>query len=72
MGDLLLVLVQTALLVLLAPLWAGIVAAFKARLQMRRGAPVWQRWLDLLKRIHNPAGEVRCQKSSCTPRSARR
>ena len=49
MGDLLLVLAQTALLVLLAPLWAGLVAAFKARLQMRRGAPVWQRWLDIVK-----------------------
>ena len=49
MSDLLLVLVQTALLVLLAPLWAGLVAALKARLQMRRGAPVWQRWRDLVK-----------------------
>jgi formate hydrogenlyase subunit 4 len=49
MGDLLLVVGQTALLVVLAPLWAGLVAAMKARLQMRRGAPVWQRWLDLVK-----------------------
>jgi formate hydrogenlyase subunit 4 len=49
MGDLLLVVGQTVLLVLLAPLWAGLVAAMKARLQMRRGAPIWQRWLDLVK-----------------------
>ena len=49
MRDVLLVVGQTLLLVLLAPLWAGLVAAMKARLQMRRGAPVWQRWNDLLK-----------------------
>jgi formate hydrogenlyase subunit 4 len=49
MGDLLLVIGQTVLLVLLAPLWAGLVAAMKARLQMRHGAPIWQRWLDLVK-----------------------
>lgn len=49
MRDALLVVGQMLLLVLLAPLWAGLVAALKARLQMRRGAPVWQRWRDLLK-----------------------
>jgi formate hydrogenlyase subunit 4 len=49
MSDLLLVAAQTLLLVLVAPLWAGLVAAMKARLQMRRGAPVWQRWRDLVK-----------------------
>ena len=49
MGDVLLVVAQTLLLVTLAPLWAGLVAAIKARLQMRRGAPVWQRWRDLAK-----------------------
>jgi formate hydrogenlyase subunit 4 len=49
MSDVLLVVGQTLLLVLLAPLWAGLVAAIKARLQMRRGAPVWQRWRDLVK-----------------------
>jgi formate hydrogenlyase subunit 4 len=49
MSDALLVVGQTVLLVLLAPLWAGLVAAMKARLQMRQGAPVWQRWRDLIK-----------------------
>ncbi len=49
MSEALLVVGQTVLLVLLAPLWAGLVAAFKARLQMRQGAPVWQRWRDLVK-----------------------
>ena len=49
MGDVLLVVAQTALLVALAPLWVGLVAAMKARLQMRRGAPVWQRWRDIAK-----------------------
>ena len=49
MREALLVAGQTLLLVLLAPLWPGLVAAFKARLQMRRGAPVWQRWRDLAK-----------------------
>jgi len=49
MADVLLVLAQTLLLVLAAPLWAGLVAAVKARLQMRRGAPILQRWRDLAK-----------------------
>jgi formate hydrogenlyase subunit 4 len=49
MRALMLVLAQTALLVALAPLWNGIVAALKAKLQMRRGAPVWQRYRDLFK-----------------------
>ena len=49
MRDAALVLVQTMLIVLLAPLWNGVVAALKARLQMRRGAPVWQRYRDLAK-----------------------
>ena len=49
MGGVLLVVAQTALLVALAPLWVGLVAAMKARLQMRRGAPVWQRWRDIAK-----------------------
>jgi len=49
MRALALVLVQTALLVALAPLWNGIVSALKARLQMRRGAPVLQRYRDLFK-----------------------
>jgi formate hydrogenlyase subunit 4 len=49
MPALVLVLLQTALLVALAPLWNGVVAALKARLQMRRGAPVLQRYRDLFK-----------------------
>ena len=43
------VLLQTALLLALAPLWNGIVSALKARLQMRRGAPVLQRYRDLAR-----------------------
>jgi formate hydrogenlyase subunit 4 len=43
------VIVQTLLLVALAPLWGGIVARLKARLQMRRGLPVLQRYRDLFK-----------------------
>jgi formate hydrogenlyase subunit 4 len=49
MGAVVLVLLQTALLVALAPLWNGVVAALKARMQMRRGAPVFQRYRDLFK-----------------------
>jgi len=49
MGMLTLVLLQTALLVALAPLWNGVVAVLKARMQMRRGAPVLQRYRDLFK-----------------------
>ena len=43
------VLVQTLLIVALAPLWNGVVGALKARLQMRRGTPVLQRYRDLFK-----------------------
>ena len=43
------VIVQTVLLVALAPLWNGVVGALKARLQMRTGTPVLQRYRDLLK-----------------------
>jgi formate hydrogenlyase subunit 4 len=48
----LLVVVQTMLLVALAPLWVGFVAWVRARLQMRRGAPPWQRYLDLARLLH--------------------
>lgn len=44
-----LIVLQTVLLVLLAPLWSGFVGVLRARLQRRRGAPVHQRWLDLMK-----------------------
>lgn len=40
---------QTLALLLLAPLWPGLVAAIKARLQMRRGAPILQPYHDLVR-----------------------
>jgi formate hydrogenlyase subunit 4 len=40
---------QTVLLLLLAPLVTGFIKKGKARLQNRRGAPVWQTYLDLHK-----------------------
>jgi formate hydrogenlyase subunit 4 len=47
--DLPLILAQTALLLLLAPLLTGLIKKWKALLQNRRGPPVWQPYLDLLK-----------------------
>jgi formate hydrogenlyase subunit 4 len=47
--DLPLILAQTALLLLLAPLLSGFIRKGKAVLQNRRGAPVWQLYLDLHK-----------------------
>ncbi|MCC6649968.1 MAG: NADH-quinone oxidoreductase subunit H, partial [Candidatus Eisenbacteria bacterium] len=44
-----LVIAQTLLLVALAPMWNGVVGALKARLQMRIGPPVLQRYRDLFK-----------------------
>jgi formate hydrogenlyase subunit 4 len=41
--------VQTALLLVLAPLVTGIIRNWKARLQNRRGPRVWQPYFDLLK-----------------------
>ena len=43
------IVLQTVLLVALAPLWNGVVGRLKARLQMRRGLPVLQRYRDLFK-----------------------
>lgn len=43
---------QTVLLVALAPMLDGAIAAWRARLEMRRGAPVWQRYLDLARLFH--------------------
>jgi len=43
------VLAQTALLLLLGPLLSGLIKNWKARLQNRRGAPVWQPYWDLVK-----------------------
>ncbi len=40
---------QTALALLLAPGLVGLIRLFKARLQNRRGAPVWQPYLELRK-----------------------
>ena len=47
--SVLLVLAQTLLLIVIAPVWAGLVGLLRARLQMRRGAPLLQRWRDLMK-----------------------
>ena len=43
------ILAQTALLLLLAPLLSGLIKNWKAKLQNRRGAPVWQSYFDLAK-----------------------
>ncbi len=48
----LVVLLQTLLLVALAPLFAGAIAKLRARLQMRRGAPLFQRYADLARLLH--------------------
>ncbi len=42
-------LAQTALVLVLAPLLAGVIKNWKAKLQNRRGPPVWQPYFDLLK-----------------------
>jgi len=47
--NLLAIVAQTALLLLLAPLVSGVIKNWKAKLQNRRGAPVWQPYLDLAK-----------------------
>ncbi len=52
MESALLALAQAALLLALAPLWAGVVDALEARLRMRRGRPLLQRYRDLAKLIH--------------------
>ena len=43
------ILAQTALLLCLAPLLSGLIRNWKAKLQNRRGPPVWQPYFDLLK-----------------------
>lgn len=48
-SDLLAIVGQTLLLVLLAPLLSGLIKNWKAKLQNRRGAPVWQPYFDLIK-----------------------
>ena len=47
--DLISVILQTALLLLLAPLVSGIIKNWKAKLQNRRGPRVWQPYFDLIK-----------------------
>ncbi len=42
-------LLQTALLLLLAPLMSGIIKNWKAKLQNRRGPRIWQPYSDLIK-----------------------
>ncbi len=49
MTTALVVVLQTVLVVALAPLWNGVVGRLKAHLQMRRGLPVLQRYRDLFK-----------------------
>ncbi len=49
MPQFLTILIQTALLLLLAPLLTGIIRNWKAKLQNRRGAPIWQPFLDIRK-----------------------
>jgi formate hydrogenlyase subunit 4 len=43
------IILQAALLLLLAPLVSGCIRNWKAKLQNRRGAPVWQMYSDLVK-----------------------
>jgi formate hydrogenlyase subunit 4 len=47
--NLLAIILQLLLLLLLAPLLSGLIKNWKARLQNRRGAPVWQPCFDLAK-----------------------
>lgn len=43
------ILMQSALLLLMAPLLSGLIRNWKAKLQNRSGPPVWQPYLDVLK-----------------------
>jgi formate hydrogenlyase subunit 4 len=47
--ELIPLLAQTALLLLLAPLLTGLIRTWKAKLQNRRGPPIWQPYFDLCK-----------------------
>src|SRR5512142_284496 len=49
MSNLISIVFQTVLLLALAPLISGCVKNWKAKLQNRRGPPVWQTYLDLVK-----------------------
>ena len=48
----LLILIQTVLLVLLAPLFLGVVRKFKAVLRGKKGMPIFQMYYDLWKLLH--------------------
>jgi formate hydrogenlyase subunit 4 len=52
MVDFLLVLIQTVVLLAIAPLLTGVIRKLKAWMQSRRGPPVIQPYLDLAKLIH--------------------
>jgi formate hydrogenlyase subunit 4 len=43
------IVLQTVLLLVLAPLMTGLIRNWKAKLQNRRGPPFWQPYLDLIK-----------------------
>src|SRR5437899_2839274 len=43
------ILLQLALLLLLAPVLSGLIKNWKAKLQNRRGPRIWQPWLDVVK-----------------------
>lgn len=47
--DIPLILVQTALLLLLAPLLSGVIKNWKAKLQNRKGPRIWQPYCDVVK-----------------------
>ncbi len=47
--DPLAIVLQTALLLLLAPLMSGLIKNWKAKLQNRRGPRIWQPYADLIK-----------------------
>jgi formate hydrogenlyase subunit 4 len=49
MNPMFLIVMQTALLLSLAPLLSGLIKNWKARLQNRRGPRIWQPYFDLLK-----------------------
>ena len=55
-------LLQTALLLLLAPLLNGVIKQAKARWQMRRGPRIWQPYWDLFKFFHKD--DVRSEHAS--------
>ena len=48
-ADILVMFVQLIVMLLLAPFVSGFISKFKARLQSRRGAPITQRYSDVLK-----------------------